>query len=69
MVRVLFDFVVNVIKPTWRRHFRLPLLRQAQGYLASRPYKTARMGTWKWTEDRIKDSTAATAITDLSHTS
>ncbi len=33
MLRVLFDFVVeHVIKPTWRRHFRLiPLRKKHEG--------------------------------------
>ena len=40
MLRVLFDFVCgHVIKPTWRRHFRLPPLRQAQGRLFAKNTK------------------------------
>ena len=40
MLRVLFDFCCgHVIRPTWRRHFRLPPLRQAQGRLFARNAK------------------------------
>jgi len=39
MLRAYLILCGHVIKPTWRRHFRLPPLRQAQGRLFAKNAK------------------------------